>query len=519
MHAGRVGCQNEQAISLNENRKTLVTDKIKMKTVGLRISGLVYLVMLMVLVGFETANAQTVSTFVSGRSQPSDVAFDSTGNMYVSEKGSNKILKVTPAGGVSTFAGSGKYGSQDGPGATAQFGFPYHLTVDSNGNVYVLDGDPYYPIRKITRDGIVSTLRPAVRKFSTPPRYSNTLVVDPAGNVFFFFSNELYKFTPDGQTTIVAGSFSNITIGDGVGTSASFRNPTGLAIDSQGNLYTLDYETAAPIGAVPKSFVRKITPNYTVTSIPLSQSIQLVDLAVDNTGNIYITGGSVSKKIMKVNNVGVMSTYAGTGAAGATDGPASSATFAAVCGAAIFGNFLYVADYENGKIRKVDITLLTRKNVALASNGSTATASSTANETSVPPSSTINGEQAGTNWAKGSGGWQDATKDMYPDWLQIDFSGLKSIEEINVFTAQTNYVFNPVTPTPTMTTTAGIKDFVVQYWNGSSWVTIPNGTVTGNTLVWRKFTFPAIPTSKIRVQINNAPGSSRITEIEAWGFN
>ena len=514
MNAGRVVCQNEQAISLSGNRKTLAQEKIKMKTVGLRINCLVYLVMLMALAGFETANAQTVSTFVSGLSEPNDVAFDSTGNMYVAAMRSNKILKVTPAGGVSTFAGSGTYGSQDGPGATAQFAFPTHVTVDSTGNVYVLDSDPYYPIRKITRDGTVSTLKPAIRILSTPPRISNTLVVDPAGNLFFFWARELYKFTPTGQTTIVAGSFSNSNIVDGVGTSAYFRNPTGLAIDSQGNLYTLDFNEASGT-----RFVRKITPNYTVSSIALSEPRQLVDVAVDSTGTLYITGGSVSKNIVKVNNVSAVSIHAGTGAAGATDGPASSATFASPCGAAIFGNFLYVADSGNGKIRKVDVTLLTRKNVALASNGGVASASSTGNETSVPSSATINGEQAGTNWAKGSGGWQDATKDVYPDWVQIDFNGLKSIEEINVFTTQTNYVLNPVTPTPTMTTSSGIKDFEVQYWNGSSWVTVPNGTVTGNTLVWRKFTFSAIPTSKIRVQINNAPGSSRITEIEAWGLN
>ena len=159
MNAGRVVCQNEQAISLSGNRKTLAQEKIKMKTVGLRINCLVYLVMLMALAGFETANAQTVSTFVSGLSEPNDVAFDSTGNMYVAAMRSNKILKVTPAGGVSTFAGSGTYGSQE----VALTTFPT-WSVSLNRSVFWCS-----PYVSASRDIFGSGLDPSVRLASPTP--------------------------------------------------------------------------------------------------------------------------------------------------------------------------------------------------------------------------------------------------------------------------------------------------------------------------------------------------------------
>ncbi len=63
----------------------------------------------------------------------------------------------------------------------------------------------------------------------------------------------------------------------------------------------------------------------------------------------------------------------------------------------------------------------------------------------------------------------------------------------------------------------GLTAYQVQYWNGSAWATIPGGSVSGNNKVWRKFTFAAITTTKIRVLASASPdGYSRIVELEAW---
>jgi hypothetical protein len=154
-------------------------------------------------------------------------------------------------------------------------------------------------------------------------------------------------------------------------------------------------------------------------------------------------------------------------------------------------------------------------NVALAANGGVATASSTYSA-GYPVAAVNNGDRKGLNWAAG-GGWADSTLNAYPDWVQIDFSGSQTINEIDLFTIQDNNG-SPLTPTLTMQFSQfGITDFEVQYWTGSAWADVPGGNVTGNRNVWRQFTFASITTSKIRVLVNNAmAGYSRIVEIEAY---
>jgi hypothetical protein len=167
-------------------------------------------------------------------------------------------------------------------------------------------------------------------------------------------------------------------------------------------------------------------------------------------------------------------------------------------------------------------------NFAASASGASASASSTYGA-GFDPVTVINGDRKGVNWYSG-GGWNDATRDSFPDWVQIDFnckrdgetvsSCKQTIDEINVFTLQDNYG-SPADPSETMTfTTWGITSFAVQYHDGSTWVTIPNGNVSGNNKVWRKFTFAPVRTYKVRVLVNNALSSySRITEIEALGWD
>jgi hypothetical protein len=158
-------------------------------------------------------------------------------------------------------------------------------------------------------------------------------------------------------------------------------------------------------------------------------------------------------------------------------------------------------------------------NVALAANGATATASSTF-DAGRAPLAAINGDRKGLHWGSDpstGSGWHDSTINTFPDWLQVDFGGSKTINEINVFTIQDDYP-NPVEPTDSMTFTQyGVTAFDVQYWDGSQWVTVPGGAVTGNSLVRRSFTFPAVTTSKIRVLVNGSlAGYTRIIEVEAY---
>ncbi|HEX8474158.1 MAG TPA: zinc-dependent metalloprotease family protein [Pyrinomonadaceae bacterium] len=156
-------------------------------------------------------------------------------------------------------------------------------------------------------------------------------------------------------------------------------------------------------------------------------------------------------------------------------------------------------------------------NHALASNGATASASSVYDSRNYSPMSAIDGDRIGLNWEAG-GGWNDATRDAYPDWLEVNFGAQRTIGLVRVVTLQDDFK-NPVVPAPSLQATLyGLLDYEIQTWNGSAWVTAPGGSVTGNNLVMRTFVLPAITTDKIRVLVHNArQHHSRIVEVEAFG--
>jgi RHS repeat-associated protein len=174
--------------------------------------------------------------------------------------------------------------------------------------------------------------------------------------------------------------------------------------------------------------------------------------------------------------------------------------------------------YRNGELLvTAEAPSAARTNVALAANDGVASSSSNYNDGtySYTAAGVTNGVRSGSPAVTGEA-WNGATG-TFPQWVQVDFNGSKSIDEIDVFTVQDNWE-NPSEPTESMTfSNYGLTGFDVQYWNGSSWVTVPGGSITSNNKVWKKITFSAITTTKIRVVTNAAPdGYSRITELEAW---
>ena len=159
---------------------------------------------------------------------------------------------------------------------------------------------------------------------------------------------------------------------------------------------------------------------------------------------------------------------------------------------------------------------VTSVNVALASAGAVASASSTFSS-AYPAAAINNGDRAGVNFGAG-GVWKDDTPSVFPDWVEIDFSGAKTIDHVIVYSAQDNNL-SPVDPSDTLTfTLRGLTAFDVQAWNGTSWIKL--GSVTGNNLVKRTVSFGATTTSKLRIIINGAvggkSGNSFLTEVEAW---
>jgi RHS repeat-associated protein len=132
-----------------------------------------------------------------------------------------------------------------------------------------------------------------------------------------------------------------------------------------------------------------------------------------------------------------------------------------------------------------------------------------------PVSAVNNGDHKGLNAGAG-GSWLSSTT-TFPQWVQVDFNGSKTISQIGVFSLQDNYA-NPIEPTETTTFSLyGLTGFDVQYWTGSTWATVPGGSVSGNNKIWKKISFAPLTTSKIRVLINGSvDGWSRVVEVEAW---
>ena len=179
-----------------------------------------------------------------------------------------------------------------------------------------------------------------------------------------------------------------------------------------------------------------------------------------------------------------------------------------------FGAGAIPGPFSNLVNATVDVVCPVLTNVAL---GATATASSEYVNGGYPASSAIDGEHKGLNWGNG-GGWNDGTRDAFPDSLEVSFGGSQTLTQIIVYTLQNDYR-NP--QEPTLLTPAdfyGIEDFDVQYWDGDSWETVTGGNVTGNDKAMRAFAFAPVTTSKIRVVVNKARSNwSRITEVEAFG--
>lgn len=197
-------------------------------------------------------------------SDPRGVAVDATENVYVADYENAVIRKITPSGVVTTLAGSpGMAGYADGTGSSARFLHPYALSVDAAGNVLVSDFRPLpaYPwshhvTRKITPTGEVTTLPDIQVTDAYVHSVSTQFALDPTGSRYRFYRAQLVRIGPNGEPIGVAGTEESRGTRDGRGTAASFGIPEGLASDPAGNLYATDFNV-----------IRKITPAGDVTTL------------------------------------------------------------------------------------------------------------------------------------------------------------------------------------------------------------------------------------------------------------
>jgi len=288
---------------------------------------------------------------------PVGMAVNSAGNIYVADADAGTIRKITPGAVVSTFAGSfARYGSQNGTGSAARFNLPGDVAVDSSNNLYVADTNNC-TIRKITPAAVVTTLA----GLASPGHTNGTgsaarfdfpqgVAVDTTGKIYVADTVEsaIRKITPTAVVSTFAGLPGTSGYVDATGTAARFSFPRWLTVGAFNNVY---------VGDTFNFVVRKITPNAVVSSVvtnPANGAGQLRGVAMDNSGNIY-TADSPHHTIRKITPDGTASIFAGLNdTPGTANGIGSAARFDSPIGLAVDGaGNVYVADSGNNRIRKI----------------------------------------------------------------------------------------------------------------------------------------------------------------------
>jgi sugar lactone lactonase YvrE len=239
---------------------------------------------------------------------PEGVAVDGQGNVYIADRFNFRVRKVSPGGTITTFAGGGKPGvfGDGGPATSATLRNPSAVALDGKGNVYIADRDNMR-VRKVSSGGKITTIAgTGVQGFSgdggpatsAQLRFPDGVAIDEQGNVYIADSqnHRVRKVSPGGTITTFAGTGAcGLPRDNGPATSSTVCFPRSVAVDAQGNVYIADTNN---------SRVRKVTRGGTISTFagtgtcgptvgnggPATQA-QLCSpsgVALDGQGNVYI---------------------------------------------------------------------------------------------------------------------------------------------------------------------------------------------------------------------------------------
>ena len=305
---------------------------------------------------------------------PQGLALDGAGNLYIADSGNGRIRRVDASGAIRTIAGTGEEGSSGdgGPAIAAQLNYPQGLALDGAGNLYIADSGNGR-IRRVDASGAIRTIAGTGEEGSSGDggpavaaqlKFPSGVAVDSSGNVYIadWGNHRIRRIDSSGTITTIAGTGGSGSSGDGgPAVAAQLNLPQGVAADGNGNLYIADTENHR---------IRRVDPSGTIATVSgsgeqgysgdngpaaVAQLNSPSGVALDGAGNLYIAD-SENHRIRRINSSGTITTIAGTGVGFSGDGgPAGVAQLRYPRGIAADGDGnLYIGDTGNHRIRWVD---------------------------------------------------------------------------------------------------------------------------------------------------------------------
>ena len=292
---------------------------------------------------------------------PTKMTIDANGTLYVIVSNNVEVVAIDSGLNLIEFAG-GSNSWVDAQGKAAKFYQPRFITKDSSGNTYVTE---LYHIRKIDSAGNVTLLAGgetsgSVNGVGRAARFLNLqgITVDSSGNLYVCDQNFIRKVSPTGDVESIAGDYSAGFV-DGTGSEARFNNPMGITMGPDGFLYVADFNNhsirkVSTLGVVTTVTGSPYTPGYQDGSVSTAQLSGPIDIVSDAFGTLYIAD-KYNYRVRKI-FANTVSTVAGNGNNAAVNGQGTGASFGPLnCITLDDAGNIYVADQAVLSVRKIDV--------------------------------------------------------------------------------------------------------------------------------------------------------------------